>query len=187
MDRRTGAAFPVDQSVEAASALSTSPLSLHNWGEAVDPISVGTQLLGVLDKLLEMAGKRKDPELSQQIVSLIRLASQLQSENITLQNENLELRKKVDRAEEWRAIKAKLKFEDGAYWLVGDEHKDGPFCPTCADVDEKCVPLHPSPVKAKGTLYCHIHKDVTIYTKEFEPPKLEVRAGGGLASKMRDF
>ncbi len=154
----------------------------------MEPIAVGTQLLGLLDKLLEIAGKRKDPELSQQTVALIRLASQLQSENIALTNENLELRRKADRAEEWRAIREKLKFEDGAYWFVEDGRKDGPFCPTCADVDEKRVRLHSSPVKAKGTLYCHVHKDVTIYTREYEPPKLDVRSGGdSLYSKTRGF
>lgn len=136
----------------------------------MEPLTAISQLVGIGKVIADYFKKHPDKELASPALTLLPLIAQLQSEYAQLEKENRELRAKTDTAARWRATRAKLKFEDSAYWLVEEGSKDGPFCPTCADADEKLVRLMPNPVKAKGVLTCNIHKDTPFYTSEYKHP-----------------
>jgi ribosome-associated protein YbcJ (S4-like RNA binding protein) len=54
----------------------------------------------------------------------------------------------IDKDDEIRDLKKKLQdkstitFDDNIYWKEIDGKKEGPFCPTCFDVNELSVRLH---------------------------------------------
>jgi hypothetical protein len=111
------------------------------------------------------------------IIELIKKGSTLEAQEkimelreaaIELQDENQELRQKIKGLEEDLETKAKLKWEKPYYWLVGGEHKDGPFCQLCYDKDKKLIRLQGGD---RGSWRCHSCRSY-FEDSTYTPPKV---------------
>ena len=86
-----------------------------------------------------------------EIVELIKKGSTLEAQEkimvlreatLELQEENIVLKERVKELEETIRRKGKTIFEEGVYWSIENEERDGPFCQQCYDVDGLLVRLH---------------------------------------------
>jgi hypothetical protein len=152
----------------------------------MEPVTLVTQLLSLWKTIGDLASKRKDSELSREMLAVLPLFTQLQAEVLKLQNENAELRAEDSRSEEWRRIKGRLRFDGTVYWLEKDGQKDGPYCPTCADANERLVRLISSPTKVKGVLDCNVHK-TSFYGQEYRAPGPAIAVVPGISRYLRNW
>jgi hypothetical protein len=85
------------------------------------------------------------------IVDLIKKGSTLEAQEqimalresaLELQEENIELKEKIKELEKSVRLKGSTKFENGAYWIIDANQKDGPFCQQCFDSDGLLMRLH---------------------------------------------
>lgn len=87
--------------------------SVANVLREADKIPQYQQILGVLEKLIEM-----------------------QNRILTLETENKELSESLKTQES-------LVFKNNAYWIEKEEKKDGPFCSCCWDDNRKTIRMQP--------------------------------------------
>ena len=87
--------------------------SVANVLREADKIPQYQQILGVLEKLIEM-----------------------QNRILTLETENKELVESLK-------IQESLVFENNAYWIEKDSKKDGPYCSCCWDDHKKTIRMQP--------------------------------------------
>ena len=66
----------------------------------------------------------------------------IQTEIITLQQENNELRKELGDIKAINDIREHLSFENNMYWVNTGSKKEGPYCSKCWDENKKLVRLH---------------------------------------------
>ena len=85
---------------------------------------------------------------------------------LQLQEENQELRKKVQELEEALSVRANLRYESPYYWLKTQEKKEGPYCQACYDKERKLIRLQD---RKDGRWTCVVCK-VTYYDKSYRPP-----------------
>jgi hypothetical protein len=84
---------------------------------------------------LKIARQLGNVELQQQLLDLQAQALELQEENAGLRREKAEL-------EEQLALQGELLPDEGIYWRVEGQTRDGPFCSRCWDVEGRLVRLH---------------------------------------------
>jgi hypothetical protein len=60
---------------------------------------------------------------------------------LNLQDENIELKKKIKELESKLEIKENLEYIKPSYWLVNGDNRDGPYCQRCYDVEKILVRL----------------------------------------------
>jgi hypothetical protein len=72
-------------------------------------------------EIVELLKKGLTVEAQEQIMALREAA-------LTLQEENLELRERVNALENALAIRGQMRFDGSTYWVNCDENADGPFC-----------------------------------------------------------
>ena len=68
-----------------------------------------------------------------------KLILELREAAIEIQEENAELKEKVQRLE--GELKGRLAFEKGVYYLAEGKTREGPYCQRCYDKDAKLVRL----------------------------------------------
>lgn len=59
-----------------------------------------------------------------------------------LQDENIRLKKEIEQLKENDEIRKKLIFENNMYYLIDSDKKEGPYCSTCWDYEEKLIRIH---------------------------------------------
>ena len=67
---------------------------------------------------------------------------ELREQAMAIQEENLQLRKKVQELQEAFDLERELSFEGDVYWRTREGKKEGPFCPKCKDTKSLLVHLH---------------------------------------------
>ena len=72
-------------------------------------------------------------------LDLYKKLAELQNSVLSLQEENRELKEHLAKRDEHDATQKNLKHDGERYWLEKDGKKDGPFCHTCWDRDNKLV------------------------------------------------
>lgn len=103
----------------------------------MDISSIGLIFKG-LKTAKEVSDKIKDAELTTIIADLMINSADLKMEMVNLKSENQELKQKLSEKEKYNMV-----FENGVYWDVkSDGKKDGPFCPTCWENQNKRISLH---------------------------------------------
>ena len=71
---------------------------------------------------------------------------ELREHALSLQEENQELKAKLQMLEEQMAIDKNLDFESGVYWMKKEDGtRDGPYCQRCWDADQKLIRLQLQP------------------------------------------
>jgi hypothetical protein len=93
--------------------------------------------MGIVDQIKELAllaQKVRNIELYEKLVSF-------QSDIVALQEENHDLRAKLQQLTEQLNLQAKGIWENPFYWVKETEAKDGPFCQKCYDSDHKLIRL----------------------------------------------
>jgi ClpP class serine protease len=92
--------------------------------------------MSVLDtakQVVELVQKADNIELYRKILDL-------QAELLKLVDDNGALRDQVKALREQLVLKANLRFRGNRYWSVREDGKEeGPFCPTCWDIDQRLV------------------------------------------------
>ena len=73
-------------------------------------------------------------EAQEQIMALREAA-------IDLQEENIEIKERVQALEKALKHKNEILFQNGAYWIVDGDNKDGPFCQKCYDSEQLLMRL----------------------------------------------
>ena len=79
---------------------------------------------------------------------------ELRAAALDLEEENVELKKRVKELEESLEIKENITWEAPYYFIEKDGEKDGPFCQNCYDKDGKLIRLQGSRSNA-GYWKCH--------------------------------
>jgi len=85
--------------------------------------------------IVELLKKGSTIEAQEKIMELREGALELQEENINLKKRISELESELNKKKE-------IQWESPFYWVVRDETKNGPFCQKCYDSDEKLIRLH---------------------------------------------
>ena len=78
-----------------------------------------------------------------------------------IQQQLLEKDEQIRNLNEQIAVKGKLQYEPPYYWLAEDENKDGPFCQSCYDKDNKFIRLYET-YDNKGVWNCKVCKNTYI-------------------------
>lgn len=100
----------------------------------IDVIKIG--------KVLQEAGKI---DLYQQVLEMQAKMNEMQENSHKLKKENRKLKEQAD-------LKKKLKFEENALWMVEGAEKEGPFCSSCMDTDNKLIRMYKS--NQEGRFHC---------------------------------
>lgn len=93
------------------------------------------KLIKASDTSLEAA------EVKLKMAELITALADLKMQLAEIQQITLDKDAEIKVLNESLAIKGETVFERPFYYLVKDDKKDGPFCATCKDVDDKFVRL----------------------------------------------
>lgn len=119
-----------------------------------------------------------------EIIELIKKGSTLEAQEkimelreaaMELQEENLMLRTRVKELEEQISHKEQVQWEKPYYWMVSGDKKDGPFCQTCYDSNQKLVRLQDL---RGGKWYCHTCKS-KFFDPSYQPPQIRVNRSRG--------
>ena len=73
-------------------------------------------------------------------------------EALSMQEENVNLKIRVQDLERELAYEKQVVYENPYYWRIEADKKDGPFCQKCYDVDKKLVRLQ---TVSKGLWTCN--------------------------------
>ena len=65
--------------------------------------------------------------------------SELVTENLSLKNDNFDLKKKIDAIDEIKTIASQLFVKDKVYFHKKENKEDGPFCTKCWDDEKKLI------------------------------------------------
>jgi hypothetical protein len=84
----------------------------------------------------ELIKKGLTVEAQEQIMALREAALELQEENI-------ELKERVQSLEKSLKYKNEITFIEGKYWSIDGENRDGPFCQKCYDDEKLLMRLFP--------------------------------------------
>ncbi len=84
--------------------------------------------------IIELIKKGATVEAQEKIMELREVA-------LDLKEENLQLRERLRELEAQLQRETQLTFENGVYWLIDGDAKDGPFCQQCYDADQKLMRL----------------------------------------------
>lgn len=106
-----------------------------------DPLSILTAAIETLKKLREVSQRIKHAETKNLIADLGISLADLKLEVAQLKEENVLLKQEVAKAAEQRDFRANLELNDGVYFFVEPVpgRPEGPYCPTCFDVDGTLV------------------------------------------------
>ena len=100
-------------------------------------IPIIESLLRGLKTAKEVSDKIKDADLTNAIADLMMNAASLKMEIANLKSENHKLKEKLSEKEKYNMV-----FENSVYWNVKpDGTKDGAFCPTCWENQNKAIHL----------------------------------------------
>jgi hypothetical protein len=86
-------------------------------------------------------------------IELMNKLMDVQMEMVRLTEENRDLRTHIRELEEQRTIEGQLTFRNNQCWRrQPNGAEEGPFCPTCWDVDKRLV--HLAEGATRGNFYC---------------------------------
>jgi len=87
-------------------------------------------------EIIELIKKGSTLEAQEKIIELREIA-------LNLQDENFDLKQKINELEKSLEIKDRLEWDGVIYWLKNEsaEQRDGPYCQRCYDVEKKLVRL----------------------------------------------
>jgi DNA repair exonuclease SbcCD ATPase subunit len=132
-------------------------------------ISASKAGLGLIQDVLGLV-RREEVDRSEVLARLQELQGLLLETRQALsdgEDENRELRRKIQDTERQRAIEEDVDYvEDGGFFVSKSQRADGvfcPLCPLCLRKDHQLVPLAPA---AKGYYECRIH-DAVFKTEAF--------------------
>lgn len=100
---------------------------------------------------------------------------ELRAAALELEEDNIELRKKVKELEGLIEIKEGVIWEPPYYFIEKDGKKDGPFCQNCYDKDGKLIRLQGSGSTA-GSWRCHTC-DKTVRDGNYSEQAIHNRSG----------
>lgn len=114
--------------------------------------------MGILDlnnikEALQIAGKI---EFYPQILEMQEKLLDQQKKISDLETENKSLKEKLE-------IQESLVFENNAYWIDGNDKKDGPYCSCCWDDHKKTIRMQPCGNPAFYSCPRCTNKNVKIY------------------------
>ncbi len=92
-------------------------------------------------------------ETKMKLADLMSTLADIKMEMAEVQDELLKRDRSIATLQSQLSLKGKLVFEMPYYWLVDGQTKDGPFCATCNDKDNKQIRLISA--KAKGLWSCN--------------------------------
>lgn len=108
----------------------------------MDPLTPAT-VIALFKGAFALAKKRKDAELSAELLELQERMLQLVEEREQLASENRQLR-------DQRSLAAEFEYRDNAYF----RRDDGPYCPRCWDDDRKVIRMQRHPGKVPTCPKC---------------------------------
>jgi hypothetical protein len=132
-----------------------------------------TAILGALSGIKTILDLGKTLE-DQKVVSAINSAVAdvqvklilAQQQIIEVLDENRRLKEQLAELQSARNLADAVSFHDGAYWRKREDSKeDGPFCPSCWELNSKLV--QPEVSSSDGrmvSLYCTHHKETRYFT-----------------------
>lgn len=95
-------------------------------------------------------------------LELYKKLSELQTRVMEVEEENRRLKEQVRQLNEQRSIGENLQHDGERYWLDRDGKRDGPFCPTCWDVDAMLVRMRTWESESRNIHYicdfCNSHR-----------------------------
>lgn len=82
-----------------------------------------------------------------------------QQQVLEIQEENRTLKQRLQESETAKVLETQVAFHDGAYWKKKEDGKEeGPFCPSCWDLNRKLVwPSVAEIYAASVSLFCTHH------------------------------
>ena len=107
----------------------------------VDPIAAISGAIDIAKKLREVSKKINDADTMNLIADLNLALADVKIEVAELKEDNLQLQQQLRKAQEQPDFRSNLELKDGVYFFKEpvDGRPDGPYCPTCFDVDERLV------------------------------------------------
>lgn len=76
-------------------------------------------------------------------IDLVKQISELQQKMMEMQDENIKLKKELDKIKEVKSKNIEYnKDRTAVYEIVGDGSKEGPYCTKCWEVNRQLVSLH---------------------------------------------
>ena len=125
-------------------------------------------ILGAISKAIEITNRINSSdnpmgkaEVKLQFANLISELADAKVEITNIQQQLLEKDEQIRNLNEQIAVKGKLQYEPPYYWLAEDENKDGPFCQSCYDKDNKFIRLYET-YDNKGVWNCKVCKNTYI-------------------------
>jgi len=104
--------------------------------------------LGSIKSAMDIAKALKDSDLSLekaetklQLAELVSTLADAKMQIADIQDLLLLKDQENRQLQEQLNLKATLQYEKPYYWKISDEHKDGPFCQKCYDVNDRLVRL----------------------------------------------
>ncbi|HLP57941.1 MAG TPA: hypothetical protein VK186_03890 [Candidatus Deferrimicrobium sp.] len=91
------------------------------------------------------------------LAELMSTLADVKIEVVGLQDLILEKDRKIKELEQTLTVKKNICYEKPFYWMVDGEKKDGPFCQTCYDSNEKLIRLQ---IIETGHWICNICKNL---------------------------
>lgn len=126
----------------------------------MEGIAAITALLGGISSLMTTAKSVNDIESNKQLIEMQKYLVELQQTLLKFQDENRELRSKVDDLSRRQELHADLEtVEDGLYLTLKSERSAGrevPYCPICWGENGKLIPL--LQLDRRGSYQCVLHK-----------------------------
>ena len=86
------------------------------------------------NEIIELVKKGATLEAQEKIMALREAALELQEDNI-------ELKKKIKALEEAMEVKNKIRYEKPYYWMIDGDKREGPFCQQCFDKEKLLIRL----------------------------------------------
>ncbi|MGA2774974.1 MAG: hypothetical protein ABSE81_02795 [Candidatus Omnitrophota bacterium] len=129
---------------------------------AVDVINNLVQIGRTLRDVAELV---KDAKTKNLIADLNLALADLKMQVATLQEENLDLKKKIKGLESSDDVRSQLTIKKGNYWFISKPlsgYSEGPFCTGCFDSNKKLITLTKLPFNiGVGEYQCPVCKHVS--------------------------
>lgn len=96
---------------------------------------IGMSIIDNIKDVANVVRKADNIDLYRQILDLQQEALELVEENYELKGKLREIRKSTE-------LHEKLTFESNSYFIKDEHKKDGPYCATCWDYEDKLVRMY---------------------------------------------
>lgn len=143
-------------------------------------LAVFSGALASITGLIKAANESKNFEWTSKLIEIQQKVIELQGAYASLQNANRELAEENRRLKEAKDLESRAIFEHGVYWLapqvqyevtgesvieVSERPMNGPYCPSCWDLDQKLVRLQIWNSGKPGNIdfYCPHHKNTQVF------------------------